>query len=82
VENLRADLADIEAAHRGPVRVVNGELPLYLTGLDLFFRDQSDLITLLDDPRVYFRPKNRAEYKIDPDGHVARLHPRRARGRR
>jgi hypothetical protein len=82
VETLRADIAALESKRDGSVRIVDGELPVYLTGVDLSFRSQSDLVALFRDRRIAFRPTNRAEYEIDPDGHLSRLQPHQRRKKR
>jgi hypothetical protein len=72
MDNLRGDLRRLASETNGPIRLVDGALPDYINGLDLTFRRQSQLLSLMREPVTFQREEN-ADYAITADGHVIRL---------
>jgi hypothetical protein len=67
MDTLRQDLGKLPLGR--PPRFIDGDVPVYVTGLDLSFRKHSQLLRVLRFP-AEFSPEQAAEFRITPDGHV------------
>lgn len=68
VATLKSDLSRLAAAGAA-LKLLDGDLPVFVSGLDLNFRKQSQLCTVLQIP-AEFVPAPAARFRIDGQGHV------------